>query len=264
MPKVKLSHEVPFCLLEKSREFNDYDYCLPHLMDENEEYRNFFYESKKMGRYIVMDNSLHELGEAYNTERLMYWVNEIKPNEFIVPDVWEDYTASVRNAKSWIQIELPEGVTKVAVVQAKSLHEAYLCVQSYKDFGYKKIAFSYGAQYYHDLAPHTDKDFGKAIGRYMVLSQMYEDKLLSPTDRVHLLGTANPIEFGLYKNIKCIESIDTSNPIMAGVEKRMYHQLGISPKPVANMNKYQDVSEEFIETELIEYNVRKFREINGL
>jgi len=264
MPKVKISHEVPFCLLEKSREFNDYDYCLPHLMDENEEYRNFFYESKKMGRYIVMDNSLHELGEAYNTERLMYWVNEIKPNEFIVPDVWEDYTASVRNAKSWAQIELPEGVTKVAVVQAKSLHEAYLCVQSYKDFGYKKIAFSYGAQYYHDLAPHTDKDFGKAIGRYMVLSQMYEDKLLSPTDRVHLLGTANPIEFGLYKNIKCIESIDTSNPIMAGIETRMYHQLGISPKPVANMNKYQDVSEEFIETELIEYNVRKFREINGL
>jgi hypothetical protein len=233
-------------------------------MDENEEYRNFFYESKKMGRYIVMDNSLHELGEAYNTERLMYWVNEIKPNEFIVPDVWEDYTASVRNAKQWSTVELPEGVTKVAVVQAKSLHEAYLCVQSYKDFGYKKIAFSYGAQYYHDLTPHPDKDFGKAIGRFIVLSQMYEDKLLSSTDRIHLLGTASPIEFGLYKNIKCIESIDTSNPIMAGIEKRMYYSLGISPKPVANMNKYQDVSEDFIEPELIEYNVRKFREINGL
>jgi hypothetical protein len=45
---------------------------------------------KNMGRYIVMDNSLHELGEAYNSERLMHWVNEIEPNEFIVPDVWED------------------------------------------------------------------------------------------------------------------------------------------------------------------------------
>ena len=264
MPKVKLSHEVPFCLLEKSREFNDYDYMLPHLMDENEEYKNFFYESKKTGRYIVMDNSLHELGEAYNTERLMYWINEIKPNEFIIPDVWEDYTASIVNARQWSKIELPEGVLKVAVVQAKSIHEAYLCVQTYKDLGYKKIAFSYGAQHYHDLAPHPDKDFGKAIGRYMVLSQMYEDKLLLPTDRVHLLGTANPIEFGLYKNIKCIESIDTSNPIMAGIETRMYHKLGISPKPVANMNKYQDVSEDSFEPELIEYNVRKFREINGL
>ena len=104
MKKIKISHEVPFCLLEKSREFNDYDYCLPHLMDENEEYRNFFHESKKMGRYIVMDNSLHELGEAYNTERLIHWIDEIKPNEFIVPDVWEDYTASVVNARQWSKV----------------------------------------------------------------------------------------------------------------------------------------------------------------
>ena len=36
---MKISHEVPFCLLEKSREFNDYDYCLPHLLDQNEEYK---------------------------------------------------------------------------------------------------------------------------------------------------------------------------------------------------------------------------------
>ena len=83
--KNKISHEVPFCLLDQSREFNDYDYCLPHLMDQNEEYRNFFYKSKEMKRYIVMDNSLHELGEAYNTERLLHWVNEIKPNRIHNP-----------------------------------------------------------------------------------------------------------------------------------------------------------------------------------
>jgi hypothetical protein len=130
MKKVKISHEVPFCLLEQSREFNNYDYMLPHLMDENEEYRNFFYESKKMGRYIVMDNSLHELGEAYNSERLLLWIDEIKPDEFIVPDVWEDYAASIRNAKQWSKVQLPEGVTKVAVVQAKSIYEAWIMCTS--------------------------------------------------------------------------------------------------------------------------------------
>ena len=100
-------------------------------MDESEEYKNFFYESKKMGRYIVMDNSLHELGEAYNTERLLYWVDEIKPDEFIVPDVWEDKNASIRNARQWSTIKLPKETTKVAVVQAKDLHEALLCTQTY-------------------------------------------------------------------------------------------------------------------------------------
>ena len=265
MKKVKISHEVPFCLLEKSREFNDYDYLLPHLMDENEEYRNFFYESKKMGRYIVMDNSLHELGEAYNTERLMYWINETQPNEFIVPDVWENYAESVRNAKQWAKVQLPEGVTKVAVVQAKSMYEAGLCVQAYRDFGYKKIAFSYGAEYYHsEICPHPNKDLGKAIGRYMVLSTFQNNKTLLSNDRVHLLGTASPIEFGMYKNINCIESIDTSNPIMAAIGEMPYTKMGLHMKPIANMNKYQDVSIDFINEDLIEYNVEMFRQINGL
>ena len=262
--KVKISHEVPFCLLEKSKVFNDYDYCLPHLMDQNEEYRNFFYESKKQGRYIVMDNSLHELGEAYNTERLMHWIEEIKPNEFIVPDVWEDKNASCRNAKEWASILLPKNVLKVAVVQAKSIHEAHLCTQAYKDLGYKKIAYSYGASYYNDVCPHPNKDFGKAIGRYMVINSLIEDKLLSPKDRVHLLGTASPIEFGLYKNMECIESIDTSNPVMAGIEQKMYFDLGLPHKPEANMNNFQGIEEKDVNLEFIEFNVRKFREINGL
>jgi hypothetical protein len=233
-------------------------------MEEDETYRNFFLKCKEDSIEIYLDNSLHELGSSVNDELLIKWVNILEPTTFFVPDVWEDMTGSIVNARRWSTIKVPEKTTKVAVVQAKSLHEAYLCVQTYKDLGYKKIAFSYGAQYYHDLAPHPDKDFGKAIGRFMVLSQMYDDKLLSPSDRVHLLGTASSIEFGLYKNIKCIESIDTSNPIMAGIEKRMYSSLGLSPKPIANMNNYQDVSLDSLEPELIEYNVRKFREINGL
>jgi hypothetical protein len=264
MKKVKISHEVPFCLLEKSREFNDYDYLLPHLMDENEEYRNFFYESKKMGRYIVMDNSLHELGEAYNTERLMHWIEEIKPQEFIVPDVWENYAESVRNAKQWSKVQLPEGVTKVAVVQAKSIYEAGLCVQAYRDLGYKKIAFSYGAEYYHEMCPHPNKDLGKAIGRYMVISQFMQNKTLLSGDRVHLLGTASPIEFGMYKNIPCIESIDTSNPIMAGIEGIPYTKIGLDSKPTANMNNFQDKPITETQMKFIEHNVINFRQINGL
>ncbi len=262
--KIKVSHEVPLAVLNASQAFNDYDYCLPHLLDSEYEYFKYFDQAKKDGRYIIMDNSLHELGHAYETERLLHWVNYFEPNEFIVPDVWEDYTASVVNARQWSKVKLLKGVEKVAVVQAKDLHEATLCTRTYKDLGYKKIAYSYGASYYNDLCPHPDKDFGKAVGRFMAISSLYKNKLLSDFDRVHLLGTASPIEFGMYSNFKFIESIDTSNPVMAGIEKRVYHQLGISPKPVANMNKYQDVSEDFIETELIEYNIRKFREINNL
>ena len=39
---MKVSHEVPRCLLTSSPEFNDYDYALPHLFDQDEEYLQYF------------------------------------------------------------------------------------------------------------------------------------------------------------------------------------------------------------------------------
>jgi len=39
---MKVSHEVPRCLLTASEEFNDYDYCLPHLLDIDENISNTF------------------------------------------------------------------------------------------------------------------------------------------------------------------------------------------------------------------------------
>lgn len=265
MKKVKISHETPFCLLEKSLSFCDYQYALPHLLESNEEYMNHFIKCKEMGVEIYLDNSLHELGYAMDADTLLKWIDILRPSNFFIPDVWEDYAASIRNAKQWSKVQLPEGVTKVAVVQAKSMHEAGLCVQAYRDLGYKKIAFSYGAEYYHsEMCPHPNKDLGKAIGRYMVISQLYNNKTLLPNDRVHLLGTASPIEFGMYKNIKCIESIDTSNPIMAGIEGMPYTKMGLDSKPTANMNNFQDKPITEDQMKFIEHNIINFRQINGL
>ena len=51
----KVSHELPINMLDQSYDINDYEYCLPHLLDQNETYKNHFYQAKKDGRYIVMD-----------------------------------------------------------------------------------------------------------------------------------------------------------------------------------------------------------------
>ena len=261
---IKVSHETPLCLLGDSKNFNDYDYCLPHLLDEEEGYEEYFRQAKEEGRYIIMDNSLHELGEAYNTERLMYWINELTPDEFIVPDVWQERDASVVNARKWASIELPEGVEKVAVVQATTIHEAATCYQTYKDLGYQKIAFSYGASYYNDIVPHPNHDLGKALGRLSVISALYKTKVISQRDRIHLLGCAVPQEFGWYKGYKCIESIDTSNPVMAALEGARYNAWGLDFKPKANMNDYYYMLEEEVNWDLLTDNLTKFRYINDL
>ena len=240
---VKVSHELPINMLNRSYDINDYEYCLPHLLDQNEEYKNHFYKAKKDGRYIIMDNSLHELGEAYDTDRLLYWIEELEPDEFIVPDVWQNKTSTLVNAKYWMKnYKLPKNTTKVAVVQAQSYGEACECYDILQFHqGYKKIAFSYGADWYAKEFPHPNPLVGKMMGRILTISKMYKSGIIGKSDRVHLLGCALPQEFRYYKDFPFIESIDTSNPIIHGLEGIRYSSNGLFTKSNTKIDKIGNI-----------------------
>jgi hypothetical protein len=260
---MKISHEVPRCLLKKSLEFNDYQYCLPHLLDQDEVYLNHFLEYKKSGGYIIMDNSLHELGEAYNHERLLYWVNKLEPNEFIVPDVWMDAVSTIQNAKEWLKHTYPSNTTPVAVVQSKSFKEAEECYIALKGMGYKKIAFSYGADWYAEEFADFKIDKAKMLGRISTVKQMFYNGTIKKDDRIHLLGCSLPQEFGWYNNASYIESIDTSNPIMAALEGWKYGS-GLITKPQINLNSCYNIDLKDVDLNLVLTNVKAFKYINEL
>jgi len=215
-----------------------------------------------MHRYIVMDNSLHELGEPYNTERLEHWLHYFKPNEFIVPDYWQDKTSTLVSAKSWINRQWNEETTPVAVVQANNKYEARECYNILKMQGYRKIAFSYGADWYYDeglkTTPNKDNKFvTKAQGRYNVIKEFFEDGSISKFDRVHLLGCNIPQEFSWYKDMSFIESIDTSNPVIHGLAGVKYKNYGLDEKLPHKVDKFEGNSKNW---SLAVYNMRKFRE----
>ena len=47
MQKIKVNHEVPRSLLSSSYKFNDYDFCLPHLLDSEPGYLEYFLKAKR-------------------------------------------------------------------------------------------------------------------------------------------------------------------------------------------------------------------------
>jgi len=259
---MKISHEVPSCLLTASPEFNDYDYCLPHLLDQDKDYLQYFKNAKESGRYIIMDNSLHELGEAYDHKRLLHWVKELEPNEFIVPDVWMECHMTAAQAKYWKQFEYPEDTKITAVIQGKDKNEAYLCANLLMNQGYDKLCVSYGATWYNDFFPHANPDMGKALGRIRFVQGLLKLDHLKDV-KYHLLGCSIPQEFGWYDNHPQIVSIDTSNPIMAALEGTMYSEHGLNKKPKANMNDHFEMAFEDVDYQLILHNTTKFREINN-
>lgn len=269
MEKIKVNHELPISLLHLSKEINDYEFVLPHLLDHSEKYRDHMMEAKSNGVYMIMDNSLHELGEAYNHSRLEYWINTLQPDEFIVPDVWENPIDSYKNASDWIKFKFPSNTTAVAVVQvspSSQLDEFVTLYKAYKRLGYEKIAFSYGLSSYNNISMHPNKDMGKALGRIQVILKLIYNNIIEKGDRIHLLGCSLPQEFSWYYGIGCIESIDTSNPIMAALSDLEYGLNGLTFKPLLNLNVTQDWPQEktLLYLDKIKKNVSKFRSINYL
>ena len=75
------------------------------------------------------------------------------------------------------------------------------------------------------LTPNPD--MGKALGRVRFVQELLEMKRYKNT-KFHLLGCSIPQEFGWYDNHPQIESIDTSNPVMAALEGILYDEKGIN------------------------------------
>jgi hypothetical protein len=258
---MKVSHEAPIPYMRQVRGMIDYDYCLPHLLDESEEYKQYFQESKEMQRYIIMDNSLHELGEPYNKERLAHWLYYLKPDEFIVPDYWQDKIATLVSAKEWIRKEYPENTTPIAVVQGKNEIEARECYRILRYQGYQKIAFSYGADWYKNYGEQyivgKNTTVTKAYGRYNFIKELYEDNTISKTDRIHLLGCNVPQEFSWYKDMPFIKTIDTSNPVIHGLSGIKYNDWGLEDKVSTKVDKFEGEAKHW-DTAI--YNIQKFKE----
>jgi hypothetical protein len=257
---MKVSHELPIELLHKSYEWNDYEYCLPHLIDKSDRYRLFFQKARLDKRFIIMDNGLFE-GVTHTTEDLLDKINLVRPNIFIVPDEWNDSNATLRNAKSWMinfKPNLPEGVELMAVCQGKDMSELIITYQTLVDIGYKHIAFNHSSIAYTNEFPDYPKLKAQMYGRINLIKRLIEHNTVIKSNYHHLLGCSLPQEIMAYSRIDWIKSVDTSNPIIVGSKGERYGDNGIDFKPT---EKIEDLFEVDLSERMddIIFNINKFR-----
>ena len=257
---MKVSHELPIELLHKSYEWNDYDYCLPHLIDKSDRYRLFFQKARLDKRFIIMDNGLFE-GVTHITEDLLDKINLVRPNIFIVPDEWNDSNVTLRNAKSWMinyKPHLPEGIELMAVCQGKDMSELITTYQTLVDIGYKHIAFNHSSIAYINEYLDSPKLYAQMYGRINLVKRLIEHNTVIKSNYHHLLGCSLPQEIMAYSRIDWIKSVDTSNPIIVGSKGERYGDNGIDFKPT---EKIEDLFEIDLSERMddIIFNINKFR-----
>ena len=257
---MKISHELPLSLMHNAYKWNDYDYCLPHLIDKYDQYRIFFQKSRLDKRFIIMDNGLFE-GVNHTTEDLLDKINLVRPNIFVVPDAWNDANTTLVNAKSWMinyKKGLPEGVNLMAVCQGKDMTELITTYQTLVDLGYTHIAFNHSSIAYQQEYTGMDSLKAAMYGRMEFIRKLVANGSIRKDFYHHLLGCSLPQEFMSYSDWSFVKSVDTSNPILVGAEGEKYTNSGMTWKPKEKLEHYFEMNLDSKIEDII-FNVNKFR-----
>jgi hypothetical protein len=272
MNKVKIAHEAPIDILHKIAPITDYSYALVHLFETHPQYHQFFKNQLSQGREVILDNSIFELGEAFDTEKYAECIVELQPTEYIIPDVLEDVNGTVEKAEQWFREYKDLPGKKIGVVQGKSYGELRACYKILHRLGVDKIAISFDYLYYQDrlqyhmeLTEEIDRQMQLmlwATGRPALLREFLRAGVIDTNMPHHLLGCSLPQEFKQYTGSRWdwIESLDTSNPVVAGIHFIEYDDdNGLSNKPSMKLFELIDHKVTAAEFNRIVGNIAKFR-----
>ena len=265
MHKILVSHESPISLLDRSKQYNDYDYCLVHLIDKYPDYANFFKRSIMNNREVLLDNSIFELGTAFEPKEYAKKVEWLNPTYYILPDVLENSIETQSSFRVFATIYNNLPGLKIGAVQGKTYKEISECYKFMSDNA-DYIAISFDFSYYQTIGAGNTKFERYVDGRQQLIKNLIDRGIWNWSKPHHLLGCSLPQEFKYYvqNNIHNIRSCDTSNPVMAGITGLQYAgDLGLQIKPVGlladNINKDLSIDQ----LQLIQYNVNAFKSILG-
>lgn len=260
---IQASHECPLSLLKDSRSWNDYSYALVHLFDEYPEYCDFFKEEKRLGRRVLLDNSIFELGTAFDSEKFASRIVEFLPDEYIVPDALEDCDKTIAQFEEWQKKynDLP-GI-KIGAVQGKTIEDFIRCY-SYMAANADKIALSFDFSLFDQWNKEENKTTRQMLGRAALINVLIERNLINRDKPHHLLGASNPFEFCLYidqEGFDFIETMDSSSPVVHAIlgEKYPKNMDGWEKKRIKLVDLIKTKKED-INPDTLAYNIKRFKE----
>jgi hypothetical protein len=265
-----IAHEAPISILEAIGDLTDIQYALVHLFDTHPKYYNFFKTSLNLGREVMLDNSIFELGEAFDSDKYADYIHELKPTYYIVPDVLEESRATMTSFYTFTnEYQMVPGF-KVGVVQGKTYDELVECY-NFMSGNADYIAISFDYSYYQIIGKSTSGDPERAKlermcdGRKKFISMLIEDGIWDWQKPHHLLGCSLAKEFGEcngYSRVSNIRSVDTSNPVVAGITGSRYLKgIGLYHKPKVLLADLIDAELTADQMNDLIYNLKEFKNI---
>lgn len=253
-----ISHEIPHSLAKAEANgdyrINDYLFILLHRYIEDPVYRDIV---DNYDGFTILDNSCFELGSALSNDLIADYVERIKPDVFVLPDVLGNMADTIDRSTRFLE-DYPELESKaMAVIQGNTPEEFKECYEWFDEncpnLAMIGIPFCYNWGFEKKLSP-----IAHALERVDLIDYLLEEQVIRKTTKHHLLGTWWLHEFGYYGEHEWIYSVDTSNPIAAAIDGDRYP---ISHKPKIKFDEFVGMDLKDINIDDIMYNVNYFRDV---
>lgn len=255
---MKIFHEAPIALFNAVQKRTDGDYALCHLLEENKEYAAKFLSAKERNREIILDNSAFELDAPVDWDLLNYWTQKLEPAWVVLPDALNDGPTTVENAERYLaKYRIPKVTSIIGVVQGRSYDEIVDCYKALS-IVCPMLAFSFNYSWWNIYEDPVNLAKYKTHERILMLNRLEQDGVINTKTKHHLLGCNLPTEF-IFQRRPWIYSVDTSNPVMYGMQYGPYPVNGPSFKPSDKLYTHinTDISED--EYQAIMHNIAQFR-----
>lgn len=301
---IPISCELPNSLLEYNLSLNNFDFVLYHLYRSNKIYKEYYDKIRKYRhqRECILDNSAYEFsvtGQVFDLDDFMLSISELRPDLIIAPDTPGNLRKTQDSLEDFYELcrlRDPLGIKGetlgqnykdhiMPVAQGQSSGQLIESLYEYSYRGYPYVAIPFHNPAFLEIYGPTDYDFSMlrsytkktqegqlddqyARGRVRFISENLEF-LASNFDRVHLLGSHNPIEKRGHREVlsKTQEILDNNEPFVLSMDTGYPVKCGVSgialgqetEKPSLIIDDFIDSEFEQANKDLIIQNIYKFR-----
>lgn len=237
------------------------------MFQKDQQYYNFFVNSLKLGRQVLLDNSIFQLGEAFSADKFANWIQKLKPTHYIIPDVFNNCQQTINNIIDWYNTykkELPGKA--IGVLHGETTQELIKCYEEIHEY-VDKIALSFNSRAFKHNIGDIEADIRIEVvseNRINFVRNLVKT-FKSNLKPIHLLGVSVPQQIAAYSRSSVIQSVDTSNPIVHGMFNIKYNSIYGLDKKV--QTKLVDVYNQHITQQMLNdiyYNIKLFKHMTTL
>lgn len=193
-------------------------FCLAQIYQSNPEYRAFFKEMKRLGKWVTLDNGAGD--HALITEDILFdAMIDLMPSEVIPPDTLFNKDITLASLDSFIErmkkADLLDKIEIFACPQGKDQSDWIQCYKTMlanphvKTIGMSKLAIP------HAWNGDASKDQGIKEARNAAFFFLKEANLLKKP--LHFLGMGDPTEFAFYEGHPMVRSTDSCNVVWSAI-----------------------------------------------